>query len=121
MHACVMEWIAEALENATLRSFTDDGDRHAQLEQAATVASGVAVGAGASALVMMCVILSSKVNARCRNEPPPRPPPSPPVKSEIECENTEGAYRSDSEADDEGEQRRVTKAAQRLSRSEGRV
>ena len=74
-----MEGIVEALENATLRDFLDDGARDAQLEETAAVE--VAVWAG---VVIMCMIMSFRVSVRCRNGPP-RPPHSPPVKSEIEC------------------------------------
>ena len=130
-----MEWIGDAVTNATLHLVLQVESRYEQSEQIATVAVGVAVGVVVSALLMACLCLCSRARAFykrranmkevCCSDEPQSPaysgsPAATPVPEHTSLD-TEGAYRSDSDADDEGQGRRIDRAAQRLSRGEGSV
>ena len=93
-----MAWIGEAVTNATMRL----GHKYELTEQLATVAMGIGTGVAVSVVLMACLSVCSRTRLSLqrraiRNERPPSP-----REQSHRSLNTEGAYRSDSDTEDEG-------------------
>jgi hypothetical protein len=136
-----METFGNDLTNFTLVIVKNIEQRFRQSEKTATVEMGVAIGAVASVIIILCIFCSAKV-CHCRQGiGTVGPMCCKPLVSDVAlevahyadenaaaddaCENahppagTEGAYRSESDSDDEGEGVRVAREAQKRSRVVG--
>lgn len=136
-----MEAFEHEVTNITLTVVKNIEQRFRQSEKTATVEVGVAIGAVASIVIMLCIFCSARA-CRCRRGAGTVGPMccNPPVSevtidaphSEDEdaaadgsCERasppagTKGAYRSESDSDDEGEGVRVAREAQKRARAMG--
>lgn len=134
------------MTNATMKLVRDLEAYFEQSEKAATVEVGVAIGVLVSVCIMVCLCCSAKVCIAAKRGDSPVVACCKPSSSEITLEDgrnddeeeddecggtqpeaggkenapsalgTEGAYRSDSDSDDEGESVKVSREAQRRSR-----
>ena len=141
-----MESLGDSVTNATLKLVRDLEVYFEQSEKTATVEVGVAIGALVSVCIMLCLCCSAKVCIAAKRGDSPVVACCKPSSSEITLEEgrdndddedeeyggtqaeaggtesapsalgTEGAYRSDSDSDDEGEGAKVSREAQRRSR-----
>lgn len=137
--------IGDSVTNATLKLVRDLGVYFEQSEKTATVEVGVAIGVLVSVCIMLCLCCSAKVCIAAKRGDSPVVACCKPSSSEITLEDgrdnnededeeyrdpqadaggaenapstlgTEGAYRSDSDSDDEGEGAKVSREAQRRS------
>ena len=136
-----MSYVSSEVTNATLRLVRSIEERLNQTEKNAIIEVGIAIGVFASIWVIACVILMGRCYRR-RNDGNVAPgaccnagskdvvvdSTESVVKEKVESENgvpyaanTEGAYRSDSDSDDEGQSAKLSKEAQKRSRSTGGV
>lgn len=131
-----MAWLGDSVTNATLRLVRGIETKYEQSEQMATIAVGITVGVVISVCIMACLCVSAKVCSSmrrrtsmkevcCTEEEPVSPQYDTdggvPAAQDCHSLDTEGAYRSDSDADDEGHGQRLAKDAQRRARGEGQV
>lgn len=132
-----MAWLNQAIGNGTSYVVQMVEGRYDQNLQMATVEVGISFGVLASAIILLSVSIYANACTRvmheasmkemCRAEDPASPPTDDCASG---CElsvhdgsllNSEGAYRSDSDADDEDTDVRITKNVQKRSRAEGSV
>jgi hypothetical protein len=98
---------------------------YGESERTATITIGICVGITVSLVIMACFCVGSRMFGGVQKRPR--------VKK-MHCQetaktnsaqhnslDTEGAYRSDSDADDEGQGQQITKRAQVRARQEGTV
>lgn len=122
------------IANATMPLVKTLADTLSQSEKNATVEIGVVIGMATSALVLSLIYVAKLCIVRINK------PSNAPMKSDVstesqteaceekdeDCENapatgTEGAYRSDSDSDDDGQGTRVAKEAQKRARKSNGV
>tara|TARA_B100001057_G_scaffold487662_1_gene570736 strand:+ start:1833 stop:2258 length:426 start_codon:yes stop_codon:yes gene_type:complete len=138
-----MEAFGNEVTNFTFTVVKNIEQRFKQSEKTATVEVGVAVGAVASIMIMLCIFCSARA-CRCRRGAGTVGPMccKPPVskvtidvphsededaaadggcKRASQSAGTEGAYRSESDSDDEGESVRVAREAQKRARAMGEM
>lgn len=136
-----METFGNEVTNFTLTVVKNIEQRFKQSERTATVEVGVAIGAVASIVIMLCIFCSARVCRGRRGAGAVSPMCCKPPASDVTidaphsddedaaveggCEHasppagTEGAYRSESDSDDEGESVRVAREAQKRARAMG--
>ena len=132
-----MAYVSSEVTNATLLLVRSIEERFNQTEKNAIIEVGIAIGVFASIWLIVCIILLGRCYRR-RNGDDVAPgtccnagskdvvidSTESVIEEGIENEsgapsvaNTEGAYRSDSDSDDEGQGAKLSKEAQKRSRS----
>lgn len=116
-----MAWLEEALTNQTLLLVCQIEARCGQNEQIATIEVGVAVGVAASLCVLLLLCVTLRVSCACKAQQKATKTDIvrqayPEVEDTELYINTEGAYRSGSDTDEEGECDKIAKEAQLRSR-----
>jgi len=142
-----MQVASDAVTNATMRLVKDLEDRFDQSEKSATVEVGVTIGVVISLCILSCMCFSAKACRLCKGSDVAAPACCGVKETRIDLEgaeedeedcgednsgvgdihgapsvvNTEGAYRSDTDSDDEGQGATLSKEAQKRARANGSV
>lgn len=87
--------------------------RYGQNGKTATIEVGIAVGIAASACVLLLLYITLSYACKARRQFPPQRPPLEAEDTDLENadRNTEGAYRSGSDTDEEEERDQIAKEA----------
>ena len=136
LESCMeMAYVSSEITNATLLLVRSIEERFSQTEKNAIIEVGIVIGACASVCLIACVILIGRYcclqnggDAPCLQNGGSKDAVMDSTDSVVEegvdneggapsVANTEGAYRSDSDSDDEGQSVKLSKEAQKRSRS----
>ena len=144
-----MQVSSDAVTNATMRLVKDLEDRFHQSEKSATIEVGITIGVVISLCILSCVCFSAKACRVCKGSDVAAPACCGAKEMRVDLEdaeddekdrdkgdgstsmsdmngapsvaNTEGAYRSDTDSDDEGQGATLSKEAQKRARANGYV
>jgi hypothetical protein len=137
----------DAVTNVTMRLVKDLEDRFHQSEKSATIEVGIAIGVVISLCILSCMCFSAKACRVCKGSDVVAPACCGAKEMRVDLEdaeddeedrdggggsmgdmdgapsvaNTEGAYRSDTDSDDEGHGTTLSKEAQKRARANGSV